>query len=140
MYRFKILFMVLPLGLIGPICAYAANFCVSVNGGFGSGGTSYIAPAFALPAKNNCVAWSGFTKTATSVIAISTGTGCLASDGKVLTLSIFNTDPEFFRRGQGRLGSNPAMSKKESRAARLLAKTSVTSPAQQYSRPAQSCY
>ena len=65
----------------------ASNFCVAVNGGFGSGGTSYIAPAFTLPAKNNCAAWSGFTKTASTVIAISTGTGCLASDGRVLTLS-----------------------------------------------------
>jgi hypothetical protein len=80
--------------------AVASNFCVAVNGGFGSGGTSYIAPAFTLPAKNNCAAWSGFTKTATTVIAISTGTGCLASDGKVLTLSIFNTDPEFFGEGK----------------------------------------
>src|SRR5215469_17373590 len=78
----------------------ASNFCVAVNGGFGSGGTSYIAPAFTLPAKNNCSAWSGFTKTASTVIAISNGTGCLASDGRVLTLSIFNTDPEFFGAGR----------------------------------------
>ena len=102
MFRFKIPFVVLGLGLIAPICAYAANFCVAVNGGFGSvsGGTSYIAPAFTLPAKNNCAVWSGFTKTATTVIAISTGTGCLSSNGKVLTLSIFNTDPEFFGTGK----------------------------------------
>ena len=99
MFRFKTPFMVLALGLIAPICAYAANLCVAVNGGFGRGGTSYIAPAFTMPAKNNCAAWSGFTKTAASVIAISTGTGCLASDGRVLTLSIFNTDLEFFGAG-----------------------------------------
>jgi hypothetical protein len=100
MFRFKTPFMILALGLIAPICAYAANFCVAVNGGFGSGGgTSYIAPAFTLPAKNNCAAWSGFTKTASTVIAISTGTGCLSNSGKVLTLSIFNTDPEFFGAG-----------------------------------------
>src|SRR6516162_8175696 len=80
--------------------AVASNFCVAVNGGFGSGGTSYIAPAFTLPAKNNCAAWSGFTKTATTVIAISNGTGCLASDGRVLTLSIFNTDPLFIGAGK----------------------------------------
>ena len=100
MFRFKTPFMVLALVPIAPICAYAANFCVAVNGGFGSGGTSYIAPAFTLPAKNNCAAWSGFTKTATTVIAISTGTGCLANDGKVFTLSIFNTDPPFFGAGK----------------------------------------
>ena len=99
MFRFKTPFMLLALGLIAPIYAYAANFCVAVNGGFGNGGTSYIAPAFTMPAKNNCAAWSGFTKTATTVIAIWTGTGCLASDGRVLTLSIFNTDLEFFGAG-----------------------------------------
>ena len=88
------------LGVVLSGAALAQNFCVAVNGGFGSGGTSYIAPAFTLPAKNNCAAWSGFTKTATTVIAISTGTGCLASDGRVLTLSIFNTDPGFFGGGK----------------------------------------
>ena len=99
MFRFKTPIIVLALGLTAPIYAYAANFCVAVNGGFGSGGTSYVAPAFTLPAKNNCAAWSGFTKTASTVIAISNGTGCLASDGRVLTLSIFNTDAEFFGAG-----------------------------------------
>src|SRR6516225_5346141 len=88
------------LGVVLSGAALAQNFCVAVNGGFGSGGTSYIAPTFTLPVKNNCAAWSGFTKTATTVIAISTGTGCLASDGRVLTLSIFNTDPAFFGAGK----------------------------------------
>ena len=88
------------LGVVLSGAALAQNFCVAVNGGFGSGGTSYIAPTFTLPVKNNCAAWSGFTKTASTVIAISTGTGCLASDGKVLTLSIFNTDPPFFGAGK----------------------------------------
>ena len=101
MFRFKTPFMVLALGLIAPVCGYAANFCVAVDRGFGSGGTSYIAPAFTLPAKSHCAAWSGFTKTATTVIAISTGTGCISASGKVLTLSIFNTDPEFFGPGAG---------------------------------------
>jgi hypothetical protein len=96
MFRFNIS---LVLALIAPIHAYAANFCVAVSGGFGSGGTSFIAPTFKVPAKNHCAAWSGFTKTATTVIAISNGTGCVASDGKVLTLSIFNTDPSFFGAG-----------------------------------------
>ena len=88
------------LGVVLSGAALAQNFCVAVNGGFGSGGTSYIAPTFTLPVKNNCAAWSGFTKTASTVIAISTGTGCLANDGKVLTLSIFNTDPPFFGAGK----------------------------------------
>ena len=88
------------LGVVLSGAALAQNFCVAVNGGFGSGGTSYVAPTFTLPVKNNCAAWSGFTKTATTVIAISTGTGCLASDGRVLTLSIFNTDPSFIGDGK----------------------------------------
>lgn len=104
MFRFTTQFVVLALGLIAPVCGYAASFCVAVDGGFGSGGTSYIAPAFTLPAKNHCTAWSGFTKTATTVIAISTGTGCLSGSGKALTLSIFNTDPEFF--GPGTVASD----------------------------------
>jgi hypothetical protein len=99
MFPFKRSFIVLALGLMAPISAHATNFCVAVNGGFGNGGTSYIAPVFTLPTKNKCVPWSGFTKTAATVIAISTGTGCLSSSGKVLTLSIFNTDPPFFGPG-----------------------------------------
>ena len=101
MSRFKApyIFIFLGLGLIAPIHTYAANFCVAVSGGFGGGGTSYIAPTFTLPAKNHCTNWSGFTKTASTVIATANGTGCLASDGKVLTLSIFNTDPPFFGAG-----------------------------------------
>jgi hypothetical protein len=99
MFRFKANHLFLVLGLIAPLGAYAAAFCVAVNGGFGSGGTSFIAPAFTLPTANNCTPWAGFTKTASTVIAIATGTGCLSNNGKVLTLSIFNTDPAFFGAG-----------------------------------------
>jgi hypothetical protein len=104
MFRFKRPFMVLALGLITPIGAHAAGFCVASNGGFGHGGTSYIAPGFTLPAKNQCAAWSGFTKTASTVIAQATGSGCLSNSGRVLTLTIFNTDPDFF--GGGKFGSD----------------------------------
>ena len=88
--------MVLTLGLITPVSAYAAGFCVAVNGGFGGGGYTFIATGFTLPAKNQCAAWSGFTKTASTVILISNGAGCLSNSGKVLNLSIFSTDPQFF--------------------------------------------
>ncbi len=91
------------LVLIAPIPTYAANFCIAVSGGFGKGGTSFVAPSFTVPAKNACAAWSGFTKTASTVIGIATGTGCMSSNGKVLQFSIFNTDPPFF-------GSNTAES------------------------------
>jgi len=99
MFRLKTTCMGLMVGLLLPIPTYAANFCIAVNGGFGSGGTSYVAPTFVLPAHNHCAAWSGFTKTATTVIAIANGTACLSSDSRVLTLSVLNTDPPFFGNG-----------------------------------------
>jgi hypothetical protein len=99
MFRFRTVHIFVALGLIAPTCIYAANFCVAVNGGFGNGGTSYVAPNFTLPAGRHCVPWSGFTKTASTVIAISTGTACLSGNSKVLTLSIFNADPDSFGAG-----------------------------------------
>ena len=96
MFRFKTLFMVLALGLITPIGAYAATFCIAVNGGFGHGGYTFIAPNLTLPTANQCAAWSGYTKTASTVILISNGTVCRSNSGKVLDLSIFSTDPDFF--------------------------------------------
>ena len=87
------------LGLSAPVSASAANLCIAVSGGFGNGGTSFVAPAFKLPAANHCTPWSGFTKTASTVIAVTNGTACLSKTGKVLTLSLFNTDPQFFGPG-----------------------------------------
>lgn len=89
----------LVLGLIAPFYAYAAGFCVASGGGFGSGGTSYIAPSFTLPTAGHCAPWSGFTKTSSTVILFSTGAACMAAGGKVLTLSIFNTDPAYLGAG-----------------------------------------
>jgi hypothetical protein len=77
-----------------------ASYCIAVNGGFGKGGTSFVSRPFTLPAANTCKPWSGLTKTATSVIATSTGTGCLSSNGKVLTLSVISTNPGWFGPGQ----------------------------------------
>jgi hypothetical protein len=99
MFRFKRSHLALMLGLIAPVPAFATNFCIAVNGGFGSGGTSFVGPGFVVPTANLCEAWLGFTKTATSVIATATGTGCVSSNGKVLTLSIFDTDPPFLGAG-----------------------------------------
>jgi hypothetical protein len=102
MFRFKTPYLFLLLGLIAPIFSSAANFCISVGGGFGSGGTSFIGRGFAVPAAGVCTPWAGFTKTASTVILISTGTGCLSTNGKVLTVSIFSTDPSDL--GAGQLG------------------------------------
>lgn len=87
--------MAVLVGLIAPIYASAANYCIEVNGGFGSGGTSYIGRDFSVPSEGNCTPWSGFTKTASSVVAVATGTGCLSSNGKVLTVSISSNDPSY---------------------------------------------
>jgi hypothetical protein len=96
--------VMLMLGLIAPLSSNAANFCIATNGGFGNGGSSFVGIGFVLPAAGLCVPWSGLTKTASSVIAIATGTGCRSTDGKVLELTISSTDPAFL--GSGVIGSD----------------------------------
>lgn len=105
MFRIKTThLLVLPLlGLLPAQSLVAeAHYCVAVDGGFGNGGTTFIGSGFALPPVGNCTPWSGFTKTASSVILTTTGTGCLSSDGKVLAVSVLNADPSFFGTGQTR--------------------------------------
>src|ERR1700727_3564899 len=58
------------------------NFCIATAGGFGSGGTSFVAPGFTVPAENKCTPWSGFTKTASTVILTTNGAACLSPTGK----------------------------------------------------------
>ncbi len=103
MFRFKTSHLLL-LPLLGLIPAQgfaaAAPFCIAVNNGFGHGGTTFIGTGFVLAAEGNCTPWSGFTKTASTVILTTTGTQCLSSDGKVLTISVINADPSFFGAGQ----------------------------------------
>jgi hypothetical protein len=82
----------------------AQSYCIAVNGGFGSGGTTFVGRGFSVPTAGNCKPWSGFTKTGSSVIATSTGTGCTSSDGKVLTVNVFSTNPAWF--GAGNFGSD----------------------------------
>jgi hypothetical protein len=102
---FKPSHVMLMLGLIAaPLCSNAADYCIATNGGFGHGGSSFIGKGFVLPAAGLCAPWSGFTKTASTVIAISSGTGCRSSDGKVLELTISSTDPSFL--GSGTIGSD----------------------------------
>src|ERR1700733_3868225 len=89
---------VLSLMLV-PIHSYAATvepYCISVNGGFGGGGTTFVARSFTLPAASQCTPWSGYTKTASTVILMTSGTSCLSSDSKALTVSVSSTDPSFF--------------------------------------------
>ena len=74
-------------------------FCIATSGGFGSGGTTFVGPGFTVPAENNCTPWSGFTKTASTVILTTNGAACLSSTGKTLTVSVSSADPDFFGAG-----------------------------------------
>ena len=74
-------------------------FCIATAGGFGSGGTTFVGPGFAVPAENNCTPWSGFTKTASTVILTTNGAACLSSTGKTLTVSVSSADPDFLGAG-----------------------------------------
>ena len=76
-------------------------FCIATAGGFGNGGTTFVAPGFTVPAQNKCTSWSGFTKTASTVILNTSGAACLSTTGKTLTVSVSSADPNF-------LGTNPA--------------------------------
>jgi hypothetical protein len=95
---------VLALMLV-PVHSFAATptvepYCVAVNGGFGNGGTTFVARSFSFPAASKCTPWSGYTKTASTVILTTGGTSCLSSDSKALTVSVSSADPWFLGAGQ----------------------------------------
>jgi hypothetical protein len=77
------------------------SFCIATGGGFGTGGTTFVSPSFTVPGENKCTQWSGFTKTASTVILTTNGAACLSSTGKTLTVSVSSADPDF-------LGPTPA--------------------------------
>ncbi len=89
---------------IGAANASESTYCIAVGGGFGSGGTTFVGLGFTVPSDGNCVPWSGFTKTASSVILLTHGVGCLSSNGKVLSVSVSSADPSYF--GAGTQGSD----------------------------------
>ena len=97
--------VVLSLSL-APIYSFAAEapYCIAVNGGFGNtGGTTFVARNFTLPTESKCTPWTGYTKTAATVILTTGGTTCLSSDSKALTVSLSSADPSYFG-GGGALG------------------------------------
>jgi hypothetical protein len=75
------------------------DFCVAVNKGFGSGGTTFVGKEFIPPTNGTCKPWAGIVKTASTVVGTSTGAACLSNDGKLLTITLHTTDPEFFGSG-----------------------------------------
>jgi hypothetical protein len=92
--------MVLSL-LLAPVHSFAAEpYCISVNGGFGDGGTTFVGRNFSLPGEGKCTPWSGYTKTASTVILTTSGTSCLSSDSKALTVSVSSADPSYIGAGQ----------------------------------------
>jgi hypothetical protein len=89
--------------LLAPIHSFAAGpepYCIAVNGGFGNGGTTFVARSFSVPTASKCTPWSGYTKTASTVILTTGGTSCLSSDNKALTVSVSSADPWFLGAGQ----------------------------------------
>ena len=82
--------------LLAPLHSFAAEpYCISVNGGFGHGGTTFVARNFSLPAASKCTPWTGYTKTATTVVLTTSGTACLSSDSTALTVSVSSADPSY---------------------------------------------
>jgi hypothetical protein len=79
---------------------YATPYCIAVGGGFGNGGTSFVARNFSQPGAGSCSPWTGYTKTAGTVILFTSGTACLSSNSQVLTVSVFSTGPEYLGAGQ----------------------------------------
>ena len=95
--------VVLSLSL-APVHSFAAAappapYCIAVNGGFGGGGTTFVARSFSLPEASKCTPWSGYTKTASTVILTTSGAACLSSDSTALTVSVSSADPDFVGAG-----------------------------------------
>jgi hypothetical protein len=93
--------------MLAPVHSFAAAptpgpapYCIAVNGGFGNGGTTFVARSFTLPAASKCTPWSGYTKTASTVILTTGGTSCLSTDSKAMTVSVSSADPWFLGAGQ----------------------------------------
>jgi hypothetical protein len=89
--------------LLAPVHSFAATpapgpapYCIAVNGGFGNGGSTYVARNFTMPDASKCTPWTGYTKTATTVVLTTDGTACLSSDSTALTVSVASADPDFF--------------------------------------------
>jgi hypothetical protein len=92
------------LALLTPVHSFAATsteapYCIAVNGGFGGGGSTFVARNFSMPEASKCTAWTGYTKTASTVIFTTFGAACLSSDSTALTVSVSSADPDFLGAG-----------------------------------------
>ena len=83
--------------LIVPVHGFAAEapYCIAVNGG-----TTFVARNFTQPDASKCSPWTGYTKTASTVILTTSGTSCLSSDSTALTVSVSSAAPSYLGAGQ----------------------------------------
>src|ERR1700689_4428791 len=88
------------LAVLSAAPVYATPYCIAVSGGFGNGGTSFVGRNFTMPSVSSCTPWTGYTKTASSVVLMTNGTACLSSDATVLTVSVSSADPSYFGAGK----------------------------------------
>jgi hypothetical protein len=96
--------MITGLAVLMATPVYATPYCIAVGGGFGNGGTSFVARNFTQPGANSCTPWTGYTKTASTVVLITSGTVCLSSNSEVLTVSVVSADPSYL--GAGKIASD----------------------------------
>jgi hypothetical protein len=83
-----------------PIHSFAATvgeapYCIATSGGFGNGGSTFVARNFSMPDPNKCSSWTGYTKTSATVIFTTSGTACLSGDSTALTVSVSSADPDY---------------------------------------------
>jgi hypothetical protein len=96
---FKKSYLAMLLVLTAPFRSYAtstpseAPYCIAVGGGFGNGGSTFVARNYTQPSEGKCSQWTGYTKTLDTVILTTSGTSCLSSDSKALTVSVTSADP-----------------------------------------------
>ena len=108
MFRFKAAYLLVLLGVVAPMQSFAAApaeapYCIATSGGFGNGGSTFVARNFSMPEANKCSPWTGYTKTSATVIFTTSGVACLSGDSTALTVSVSSADPDYFG-GGGALG------------------------------------
>jgi len=89
-------------GLIGSVYADPAPFCVAVAGGWGNGGSTFVARQFEVPGPNKCTPWAGYTKTSATVVLTTGGTACVSDDGNVMTVGVSSINPNWIGTADGR--------------------------------------
>jgi hypothetical protein len=105
MNRFNIFVLAMLMGVSAPALSTPKNYCIAVNGGWGStetNGTTFVGKGIEYPLKGACQPWFGIVRTSLTVVGTSHGSICLSNDGKLLTVSLTSTLPEYL--GLGRAG------------------------------------